>query len=212
MSGTELPMEFLVRGLAIGFVIAAGIGPIGLLCIRRTLDSGFRVGLASGLGAAVADSVYAALATFGAGGVAMALVGARAPLALGGGICLVALGIGSWRHARDRAIAANDRGRRLHLLGAWASTLGLTLSNPMTVLSFAAAIAALAPPAGNLGAAAAIVAGVGFGSTAWWVVLSAGVAIVRRGISEAGIVLLRQASAVLLMAFGAAAIGSGLMG
>ena len=128
-----------VRGLIVGFAIAAAIGPIGLLCIRRTLVEGVRVGAASGLGAATADAVYASIAAFGLTAASDLLVGQRRPLGIVGGCFPVALAA----HALiSRSEAATDRPPR-SLLSAYATTVGLTIANPATILSFAAAFVGL---------------------------------------------------------------------
>jgi putative LysE/RhtB family amino acid efflux pump len=203
-------MELLLRGLAIGFVIAAGFGPIGLLCVRRTLESGFALGLATGLGAATADAAYAAVAAFGGSAIGGALTDVRRPLAVVGGVFLLALGVRGWMRA-SRPIEQPVGPPARALAAAWATTLGLTLSNPMTVLSFAAAFAALAPPSGDALGAASIVSGVGLGSALWWIILSGGVALARRSVSARIVLGLRAGSALLLAAFGILAIGSALL-
>jgi threonine/homoserine/homoserine lactone efflux protein len=203
-------MDLLLRGLAIGFVIAAGFGPIGLLCVRRTLESGFAVGFATGLGAATADAAFAGVAAFGGSAIGGALTDVRRPLAIVGGIILLALGVRGWMRA-SRPIEP-PVGRPVRALAtAWATTLGLTLSNPMTVLSFAAAFAGLAPPSGDAFAAATIVTGVGLGSALWWIILSSGVSLARRSVSAPIVHGLRSGSALLLAAFGLVAIGSALL-
>lgn len=205
-----LGMDLFLRGLAIGFVIAAGFGPIGLLCVRRTLDAGFAMGLATGLGAAVADAAYAAVAAFGGAAIGTTIAEVRRPLAVVSGVVLVALGIRAWiRAGSDVATPAQVPARELAT--AWASTLGLTLSNPMTILSFAAAIAALAPPPGNVVAGALIVAGVAAGSATWWLILSGGTALARRSVSPWEVRWLRSGSALLLAGFGIAALASALV-
>jgi putative LysE/RhtB family amino acid efflux pump len=203
-------MDLLLRGLAIGFVIAAGFGPIGLLCVRRTLESGFALGLATGLGAATADAAYAAVAALGGSAIGGALTDVRRPLAVVGGVFLLALGVRGWMRA-GRPIASPVGRPVRELATAWATTLGLTLSNPMTVLSFAAAFAALAPPSGDAIAAASIVTGVGLGSALWWIILSSGVALARRSVSTRIVHGLRSGSAILLAAFGIVAIGTALL-
>jgi putative LysE/RhtB family amino acid efflux pump len=203
-------MDLFLRGLAIGFVIAAGFGPIGLLCVRRTLDSGFAIGFATGLGAATADAAYAAVAALGGAAIGPALVDVRRPLAVAGGIVLVALGIRAWTRA-GIAVAPPAQVAARDLAAAWLTTFGLTLANPMTVLSFAAAFAALAPPSGDVVAAAAIVAGVAAGSTAWWLILAGGTGVARRSVSPRVVRWLRVGSALLLVAFGVVAIASAIV-
>lgn len=161
--------EILARGLAIGFSIAAPVGPIGLLCIRRTLADGRATGLASGLGAATADALYGLVA-----GLELTAISGR----LIGGLFLVALGprTAVTPPAR-RAARAGGRG----LAGAYLSTLLLTLTNPTTILSFVAIFAGLgvAGAGGGYDAAALLVLGVFAGSALWWLLLSGGVSLAR---------------------------------
>ena len=127
---------FAFRGFLLGFTIAAAVGPISLLVIRRTLTEGRLVGLVSGLGVATADATYGAIAAFGLGAISDVLLGARQVLGLVGGVFLLWL---AWTTARaiptEEATATRRRGG---LAGAYLSILGLTLANPMTILSFGA--------------------------------------------------------------------------
>ena len=167
-----------LRGFALGFAIAASPGPIFFLCVRRTLVQGRLIGLASGFGVATADGFYAAIATFGVAAAAAAFVSIRQPLALVGGVLLIVLGI---RIALDRTVAAEaaaptPRG----LAWAYVSTLGLTITNPATILSFAALAATLGlGTGGSFVRPGAVVAGVLLGSAAWWCVLVTGASILR---------------------------------
>src|SRR3954452_20421287 len=86
---TSMDASFLVRGLAVGFTIAAAVGPISVLTIRRTIAHGRAYGLASGLGVALADASYGGIAAFGLTAVTAVLVGARSILALVGGAFLL---------------------------------------------------------------------------------------------------------------------------
>ena len=135
-------MEHFLKGLAIGFAIAAPVGPINLLCLRRSLADGRRVGFVSGLGAAAADTTYGTIAAAGLTTVTSFLVGHRLGLQLAGGLFLVALG--SAHHAaraRRREAAAPVHVGRLR--DAFASTYVLTLANPMTIIAFAGIFAGL---------------------------------------------------------------------
>jgi len=125
-----------LRGLIIGLSIAAPVGPIGVLCIRRTLADGRAIGFASGLGAATADAVYGAVAAFGLSLVTNALVEQRVWLQAGGGVFLCYLGVRTWRAVPHVASGGPADGRGL--AAAWASTFALTLTNPTTIISFAA--------------------------------------------------------------------------
>src|SRR5688572_13753593 len=130
----------LLRGLALGLAIAAPVGPISLLCMRRTLTSGFGAGLSSGLGVATADALYGAVAAFGLTVVLDLLVGHRWWLQVVGGLFLCYLGLSTLRSAPAEPAAPSDARRSLQ---AYASTLALTLTTPMTILSFAALFASL---------------------------------------------------------------------
>jgi threonine/homoserine/homoserine lactone efflux protein len=196
----------IARGLVIGFVIAAAIGPIGLLCIRRTLVEGAAVGAVSGLGAATADGIYASIAAFGLTAVADALVGARRPLGVVGGCFLVALAVHS---LRSRAEAAPDRPPR-SLLSAYATTVGLTIANPATILSFAAAFVGLGLAGHEASVAAALVLGVFSGSATWWVILALTVSAFRPRLGPAALGRLAAGSSALIGLLGLAAIGASL--
>lgn len=199
-----MPLPFLLRGLIIGLAIAAPVGPIGALCIRRTLADGRLAGFVSGLGAATADAVYGSLAAFGLTAVSSALVAAQAPLRLVGGLFLCGLGLHTLR-ARVAAEAAPARGRGL--LGAYASTLALTLANPLTILSFAAVFAGLGAAGSNgLPAAAALVVGVFLGSALWWFALSGAAALLRGRLGPGALRWVNRISGLIILGFGAAAL------
>ncbi|CAO3444100.1 hypothetical protein [Azospirillum argentinense] len=199
----------LLKGLIIGFSIAAPVGPIGLLCIRRTLADGPAHGFVSGLGAASADAVYGAIAGFGVVLVTDALLGAQVALKLVGGVMLLWLGWSTLR-ARPAERAADARGGG-GLAGAYASTFALTLANPATILSFAAVFGGLGVSAGDgssTGVAALLVAGVFTGSAMWWLGLSASVGAFRRRVTPAAMLWINRASGAVLGAFGIAALAS----
>src|SRR5690242_13032805 len=138
MSGFVL--GYWLRGLLLGFSIAAPVGPIGVLCIRRTLADGRVVGFVSGLGAATADAFYGAVAGFGLTVISALLIEQRFWLRLIGGGFLLYLGVRTvLARPAERAASAGGKG----LAGAYGSTLFLTLTNPLTILSFAAIFAGL---------------------------------------------------------------------
>src|SRR5215469_12083753 len=160
-------MDFapFARGFVLGFSIAAVVGPIGLLCIRRTLVTGFAVGFVSGLGAATADATYAAIASLGVSATATVLIDQRLWLQLIGGAFLLYLGVRTLRTTpSDRAADLPATG--LRVAGAYSTTLALTLSNPMTIMSFAAIFAGIGAGGTDL------VVGVFGGSAVWWLVLA----------------------------------------
>jgi threonine/homoserine/homoserine lactone efflux protein len=193
------------RGLIIGFSIAAPVGPIGILCIRRTLAEGRTSGFLSGLGAATADALYGCVAGFGLTVISAFLVDQRSWIQLIGGIFLLALGIKTLRsEPAEQSATATGKG----LAASYLSTFFLTLTNPMTILSFAAIFAALgmANTDGSLAAAITLVSGVFLGSAAWWLILSGGVGLVRAKLNTGILGWANRLSGIVLVVFGALAV------
>ena len=198
------------RGFILGFTIAAAVGPISLLVIRRTLAQGQLYGLVSGLGVATADATYGAIAAFGLGAISDVLVNARQALGLVGGLFLLWL---AWRTVHSVPTeAATVTTRRGGYAGAYLSILGLTLANPMTILSFGALFAGLGVTSGATGDAVVVVAGVLLGSTTWWVVLTTVIGTVRTRVTPLWIHRINLVSGVILGAFAVVAIASALVG
>ena len=164
--------SLVIRGFLLGFAIAASPGPIFFLCLRRSLVRGRLIGLVSGLGVATADGFYAALAAFGIGAITTVLFGERRWLALAGGVVLVVLGV---RTLLERASTSREAAATNGAGFAWAylSTLGLTITNPATIISFAALAAALGIGiSAGLIAPSLLVLGVFAGSASWWLILA----------------------------------------
>jgi threonine/homoserine/homoserine lactone efflux protein len=199
MDASALPI--FLKSMLIGLSIAAPVGPIGLLCIQRTLDHGPRVGLATGMGAAVADSVYGAIGALGVTAVISLLTEARTLLALGGALFLLWLAWGAWR-ASDTGQAAVVAGgvRGWHAFGG---TFLLTMSNPATILSFIAVFSSLAAGMTTTVSPAWMIAGVFLGSAAWWFALVGMVGRLRHRLKSAHLRWIRRGSALLLAAFAA---------
>lgn len=199
---------FLVQGIVIGFAIAAPVGPIGVLCIRRTLERGRLVGFVSGLGAATADACYGLIAALGLSSISNRLLDAQDWIRLLGGLFLLYLGVTIWR--AKPAEQGAQAGRRSGLPGAYASTLALTLTNPTTILSFIAVFAGLglAEQGGDEVDALMLVVGVFVGSALWWLLLSSGVSLLRGRLRPAWFVWVNHASGLLIFAFGVSALVS----
>jgi len=194
-------LGFFLRGLIIGFSIAAPVGPIGVLCIRRTLAEGWALGLVSGLGAATADAIYGCIAGFGLTFVSGLLISQQPWLRLVGGGFLCYLGVKTLlSHPAERAASATGKG----LIGAYISTFLLTLTNPLTMLSFAAVFAGLGVgnSSGNYATAGALVSGVFIGSAAWWLLLSGGVGVFRTKFSSHGLHWVNRVSGIVITGFG----------
>ena len=192
--------HFLLKGVAIGFLIAAPVGPIGVLCIRRSLALGRRVGLVTGLGAASADALYGCVAGFGVTAISTFLVDRRLWLSGIGGLFLCYLGVRTFvsRPAGEPA-AVRDRGLAL----AYLSTFVLTLTNPMTILSFVGIFAGLGLGASpDYLAATALVAGVFTGSALWWLILSGGVGSLRSLAGDRWMRAVNRISGAVILAFG----------
>ncbi|HKI65021.1 MAG TPA: LysE family transporter [Burkholderiales bacterium] len=162
-----------LKGLAFGFVLAATVGPMWLLCLRRTIAAGALTGFVSGMGIAVADAIYGAIAAFGLTAVSGFLLAQKFWLGLVGGAFLVYLGIRAL--VANPSVGGDPTPANAGLLRAFASTLGLTLANPPTILAFAAIFAGLGLGANpRYPAAATVVLGVFLGSATWWVILALG--------------------------------------
>jgi threonine/homoserine/homoserine lactone efflux protein len=191
---------FLARGLIIGISIAAPVGPIGILCIRRSLRDGMWTGFSAGLGAATADSAYGAVAGFGLTAISDLLLRHRFLIGTVGGGFLCYLGA---RAILSRPVAESGPEEDSRAIFVFASTLLLTLANPATILSFAAVFAAF-----GLGrtidysAAGSLVLGVFLGSAFWWLVLSGGVTLVRNRVNSSWMQAVNRVSGALLIGFG----------
>jgi threonine/homoserine/homoserine lactone efflux protein len=196
---------FFLRGLAVGFSIAAPVGPIGVLCIRRTITEGRSAGLVSGLGAATADAFYGSIAGFGLTLVSDWLVGQQSWLRLAGGAFLLYLGIRTFLSRPAEQAAPSQRSG---LAGAYTTTFFLTLTNPLTILSFAAVFAGLglATVAGDYLAATSLVVGVFTGSALWWLLLSGGVSMLRSRFSPQSMRWVNRISGGMITIFGLLAL------
>ena len=189
------------RGLLIGLAIAAPVGPIGLLCIQRTLQDGRKFGFVSGLGAASADGIYGAVAGFGLTFVSGFLAAQQMWLALIGGLFLCYLGVRTFLSApAEKAVYAQRGG----LFKAYAATFFLTLTNPITILSFVAIFAGLGLAAADRSYQEAImlVLGVFSGSVAWWLLLSGGVSLLRDRFNDRAMQWVNRLAGLIIGGFG----------
>jgi threonine/homoserine/homoserine lactone efflux protein len=203
-----MDISFFIRGLLVGFSIAAPVGPIGVLCIRRTLAEGRVYGFVSGLGAATADALYGLVAGFGLTFISSLLVSQQVWLRLIGGGFLCYLGLRTFLATpANQAAAVRGTG----LLGAYVSTLFLTLTNPMTILSFAAVFAGLGSVAvagADYGSVAVLVLGVFLGSALWWFLLSGGANLFRTRLGSEGLRWVNRISGAIIAGFGLFALWS----
>jgi threonine/homoserine/homoserine lactone efflux protein len=199
--------DFFIKGLILGFSIAAPVGPIGLLCIRRTLANSRLHGLVSGLGAATADAFYGSIAGFGLTLISNFLVGQQSWIRLLGGVFLIYLGIKIFLALPSKQAAGSEN---TNLAGAYLSTVLLTLTNPATILSFIAIFAGfgVTSQAGQYATTFFLVSGVFCGSALWWFILSSVASVFRTRLTTQWMVWINRSSGLLITAFGVVAIVS----
>jgi len=201
----SMESSFLLRGLIIGFSIAAPVGSISVLCIRRTLSDGWRAGLLSGLGAATADAVYGCVAGFGLVAVSGTLISQQMWLRLAGGLFLCFLGARTFASKpMEHVTSTTGHG----LAEAYLSTLFLTITNPMTIMLFAGIFVGvgLAGASGDFVSAGALVSGVFIGSVLWWLMLGGFVGLFQRRFSTYRLHLVNKILGSIVTAFGLLAL------
>ena len=191
----------LARGGAIGFLVAAAIGPIAMLCIRTTLERGRIAGIAAGMGVAVADTIYAAIGAYGISFVGAALTSGESWLKLVGGIVLIAFGI--YLARKQPVNVTEEREVPKSIVADFGMTLVLTLTNPMTILSFAGLFAGVSGLRGfPLIEIPALLLGVFVGSAVWWVALAFVIGLIRHKISPTTMLWINRGSAAAIIGFG----------
>jgi threonine/homoserine/homoserine lactone efflux protein len=197
---------FFLKGLIIGFAMAVPIGPIGVMCIRKTLAEGHTRGLIIGLGAATADSLFGGIAAFGLTFVSDAIATQHFWLRLVGGGLLLFLGIRTFRAKRKKpAIPSDNKG----MLGSYATAFLLALTNPVTIFAFVAVFAAF-----GLGhrliiiSAVILVLGVFTGSSLWFLSLGYVATLFRNKLNAGGLTWVNRISGVLIIVSGLAALVS----
>lgn len=200
-------LSFFVRGLLIGLSIAATVGPMCFLCIQRTLQRGQLYGFVSGLGIATADGVYGSVAAFGLTLISNFLINEQTWIRLLGGLFLIYLGIKTII-TKPAERAATTKARANGYFGAYASTLILTLTNPLTILSFAAIFAGIGVGGANKSvvSATAVVLGVFTGSTLWWIILTTAINLLRKKFTYQWLLWINRASGAIITAFGVVAL------
>lgn len=204
-----MTVDLLAKGLFLGLAVAAPLGPIGALCISRTLERGFPAGVAGGLGTALADGVYAVLAALGFATFSSILAMISLPLQLSGGAFMLWLG---WKSLTPGPVRPAASVSTRDLIGTIAATFLLTIANPMTILSFAALFAGLGlATKADAASALMVVAGVFAGSMLWWSILSGGVSLFRNRLPPGFSIWVSRISGAVLIGFGAWAIGSALV-
>lgn len=195
-------IDLFIKGLIIGFAIAAPVGPIGLLCIHRSLVNGFKIGLMTGLGAALADGVYGCISAFGLTTVSTLLTAHQLWIRSIGGLFLIYLGSKLFFKKSSDHVKNNNEKSVWH---AFTTTFFLTVTNPMTILSFVAIFAGLGigTEHPNFTNAAMMVFGVMMGSALWWIVLSGVVScFLHHKINKKTMQLINKFSGAIILLFG----------
>jgi threonine/homoserine/homoserine lactone efflux protein len=208
----------ILSGLTIGIIVAAPIGPVNLICIRRTLAFGLVNGFLSGLGAALGDTVFGIVTAFGLTAIAQLIKGFYVPLQILGGLMLIGFGVHTF-FAKPRKrdldqISSSDAGAST-LAGAILSTFALTITNPATLFGFAALFAGLGSLIGEkprFAEAAVLIGGVAAGSVAWWFTLTTIVGLFHKNIDERAMKWINRAMGAAITLFGIAVIGNLIRG
>jgi len=200
-----MDLDLFWKGFLIGLAIAAPVGPIAVLCIRRTLENGLLTGLATGLGAATADALYGAIAAFGIAAVSSRLIAYETPIRLVGGAALIYLG---WKIFSAKPPVTIAPVSTLGIGGAYASSVMLTLTNPATILYFVAVFAGLGLAKSETTGvhAVVLVSGVFIGSALWWCFLVAVVSRFRRFLTPTRRIYINRLSGIILITFGVLAM------
>jgi threonine/homoserine/homoserine lactone efflux protein len=198
-----MELSFFIKGLILGFSIAAPVGPIGILCIRRSLDESRLSGFVSGLGAASADALYASIATIGLSSISSFLISQQFFFRLIGGIFLFILGINSF--LKIPVVTSHSQINKKTLVSNFISTFLLTLSNPITIISFSAIFSAigLITTSIRIPSPFFLIFGVFLGSTIWWILLSASVGSLRLKINITNMRWINRISGLILVGIGA---------
>ncbi|MBA3012077.1 MAG: LysE family translocator [Proteobacteria bacterium] len=195
--------EFLIKGIVIGFSIAAPVGPIGILTIQRSMNHGAWAGFATGMGAATADALYGCVAGFGLTLISNWLLEIQTPVLLGGGLFLCGLGLSTLKQPPPQGQRGSDPIFKGYL-SSYLSTFFLTLTNPMTIMAFMAIFAGLGLSTMTKGYAGALslVTGVFLGSCLWWMILTWGVGQLKPKLDKRFQATINRGAGMVLLVFG----------
>ncbi len=205
----EMLIIALIKGIAVGVVIALPVGPVGVLCVRRTLFEGPTYGFVSGLGAATADAIFAVIAGFGVTIVRDFMLRYQDGFGAAGGLFLLYVGVKALVEVSDAEPEPLDGEA---YVSAFASTFALTITNPVTILAFAGIFAKVGVGGeGDLGEMAVLVGGVFLGSLLWWLALSFGIAGLRRVLGGIRLKWINRISGAILTLSGLGLLGAALL-
>ena len=201
---------FFLKGLVIGFVIAAPLGPIGILCARRALTHGRKAGFLSGMGASSADVLYGFIAAFGLTFISDFLLSYQFWLRLAGGVILCFIGIKTFREKPERKDMLLLARKEKRQAGMYTSTFFLTLTNPMTIFSLAAVFAGfgIAGTRGNVLSAAVLILGLFLGSVLWWLFIVGVFSVFKRRFQRHELQWINRVAGLIITGSGALALAS----
>ncbi|MGH6718056.1 MAG: LysE family translocator [Alphaproteobacteria bacterium] len=205
-----MDLGLVLKGLVVGFVIAMPAGPIAMMCVHRSIEEGHLRGIATGIGAALADTVFGAVAVLGVGYVVAFIDSEQTLLRFAAGAVLCVLGVVTFlRRPRFGAFVEDH----ISLLSAFAGAFALTLANPITMLAFIAVFSALGVDQliANRANAVALISGVLVGAATWWMALAVGSALFRDRFSEKGLAMVTRVSGLVIVGFGVAALVDGVI-
>jgi threonine/homoserine/homoserine lactone efflux protein len=204
-------LGFLLKGILVGLIIAVPTGPVGVLCIRRTIFHGRLAGFVSGLGAACADAIFGIIAAFGLSVISDLLLDYQEWLRLGGAGFLLFLGVTAL--TADPLEGTQHQRDPEDLLTDFASTFFLTLTNPITILAFLAIFAGIgfSGAQATVGTAVILVLGVWLGSLLWWAALAFGAGAMRMSFGRHHLVWIHRGSGGILVLSGVVLLGSSLL-
>ena len=207
-------VSVFVKGLIAGFLIAAPVGPINVMCVRRTIVHGRLVGIVSGLGAAAADTFFGAIAAFGLTFIHDFLMREKFWFGIVGGALLAIIGVRTLFAKAPRQKKDDDETDPANLLGDFTSTGFLTLTNPVTVLSFLAVFSAFGVQSveHSLADSWLLLLGVFLGSSLWWLLLTTTVGLLRDRFNHEGLRWANRIAGVLILAFAAVVLWKGAAG
>jgi threonine/homoserine/homoserine lactone efflux protein len=204
-------MDWLIlfKGMVVGVAVAAPVGPVGVLCIHRSLTAGWNAGIILGLGAATADALFAGIAAFSVAAVSGFFTDHQAWLQIIGGIVLLAFGA----HALRRPPGGKAQPNTIQtVVGNFTTTLVLTLTNPLTLFAFTGmfALFGLTEVYSRFGDAASLVAGIFLGSMLWWIFLSSSTLFMKSRVNALPMKWIHRVVGIVLIACGLFALGKGL--
>jgi threonine/homoserine/homoserine lactone efflux protein len=201
----SVTIDILLKGILVGFLIAAPVGPMGILCVKRTLTFGPLAGIISGLGAATADAIFAVFAGFGIGAIAYIIESKQSMIELFGGIILIVLGIITFIHKSKTKLNGGNGTNNLGALGNYFSSFFLTITNPITILAVGALFAGFGVIEidGQTYETLTLILGVFIGSAAWFLGLSLVIGILlHKRLTDAHMQKVNMISSIIFIIFG----------